>query len=108
MEKEEILRKSREQKEDEGLIYKENMGRQYGFYGLTVMISIYCVIDISIGGSINAPMSMWFAFLGAEYYGKYRVNKRKREILESALGILMSIAFLRSYLLRDLVKIMGY
>ena len=44
MNKDEILRKSREQKEDEGVIHAENAGRRYGFIGLSITLAAYMIL----------------------------------------------------------------
>ncbi len=108
MNKDEILKRSREQKEDEGVIHQENIGRRYGFYGLSAMFSIYALIFIFIGGNLTVPMSLWFAFSGAELLGKYRTYKRKQDLFGSIVLILVSIGFLLSYLLIDLLKVIVY
>ena len=49
MNKDEILRKSREQKEDEGVIHAENAGRRYGFIGLSITLAAYMIL-FAFGG----------------------------------------------------------
>lgn len=107
MNKEEILRKSREQKEDEGIIHADNSGRRYGFIGLSIMLAAYMVLVAFFGGTFTVPMSFWCAFTGAECFGRYKANSKKSELLGGLVLCLAAIAFFLSYLLRDLMKVIG-
>ena len=62
MNKDEILRKSREQKEDEGVIHAENAGRRYGFIGLSITLAAYMILFAFGVGNFFIPMSFWCAF----------------------------------------------
>ena len=107
MNKDEILRKSREQKEDEGVIHAENAGRRYGFIGLSITLAAYMILFVFWGGNLCIPMSFWCAFTGAECFGRYKTKSKKSELLGALVLILSAIAFFLSYLLRDLMKVIG-
>lgn len=107
MNKEEILKRSREQQEDEGVIFSDNTGRRYGFIGLNIMLSAYIILVVFFGGNFVIPMSFWCAFTGAECYGKYKVAARKSDLLGSLLLLFAAVIFLLCYILRDLLKVMG-
>lgn len=77
MNKDEILRKSREQKEDEGVIHADNSGRRYGFIGLTIMFAAHVLLVRSWWKLCCNPMSLWCSFTGAECFGKYKATSRK-------------------------------
>lgn len=108
MNKDEILRRSREQKEDEGAVYEKNIGRYYGFIGCSAVFAIIVLVTFFTNQSINAPMSLYCAFIGAESYGKYHSNKKKVELFVFIIGSFASILFLLSYILIDVLKVMVY
>ena len=107
MNKEEILIKSREQKEDEGVIFSDNIGRRYGFSGLTIMLSAYMILVIFFGGNFIIPMSFWCSFTGAECYGKYKTTAQKSDLFGAILLTSAAVIFLLCYILRDILKVMG-
>lgn len=107
MNKDEILRKSREQKEDEGMIHADNSGRRYGFISLTIMFTAYVILVLFFGGNLAVPMSLWCAFTGAECLGKYKINSRKSELLGGLILCFAAIVYFLSYLLGDLMKVIG-
>lgn len=100
MNKDEILRKSREQKEDEGIIHADNAGRRYGFIGLTVMFAAHVVVVLLFGGSFAVPMSLWCAFMGAECFGKYKANAQKSELFGGVVLSFAAVVYFLSYLLK--------
>ena len=107
MNKDEIWRKSREQKEDEGITHADNSGRRYGFIGLTIMFAAHVILVVFFGGTFAVPMSLWCAFTGAECFGKYKTNFKKSELLGGLVLCFAAIVFFLSYLLRDLMKVIG-
>ena len=107
MNKDEILRKSREQKEDEGVIHADNSGRRYGFIGLTIMFAGHVLLVLLLGGSFAVPMSLWCSFTGAECFGKYKATSRKSDLFGGFALCFAAVVFFLSYLLWDLLKVMG-
>ena len=105
MSRDEILRKSREQMEDEGVIYAENTGRRYGFIGLSITLAAYMILVLFNGGNYCIPMSFWCAFTGSECIGRYKSNSQKSELLGGIILCLSAITFFLSYVLRDLLKV---
>lgn len=94
MKKEEILEKSRESKEDEGTVYAENKGRRYGVAGFCVVFIIIMIFNIFTNQNNFAPYSMFFAYIAAEAYGRYRITKQKSLRATIILGAVASILFL--------------
>ena len=107
MNKDEIFRKSRELKEDEGTIHADNAGRRYGFLGLTLMFTAYMILVLFLSGTFSVPMSLWCAFTGAECLGKYQANSKKSELFGGLVLCFAAVVFFLSYLLRDLMKVVG-
>lgn len=93
MDKEEILRKSREAKEDEGEEYLENKGRSFGVIGFCVVFIAIMFFNISTHQNNFVPYSMFFAYMAAEAYGKYKIKKQKAYMVTIGCGSLSSILF---------------
>ena len=109
MNKDEILKKSREQKEDEGVIHTENKCRVFGFMGLSIMMAILAIIFVFIGGAnMNVPFSMWCAYLGAEGFGKYSTSKNKSQLIVGIITSLAAALFLGAYLFIDVLGVIVY
>jgi len=102
VDKEEILKKSREQKEDEGLVYADNKGHHYGVIGFGSVFIIIMFFNIFTKQNNFVPYSMFFAYMSAEAYGKYRVIKSKSLMLTTVLASIASILFLTCYVLEVL------
>ncbi len=102
MNKEEILEKSRKEKSDEGLIAAENQGRKIGigvFCGVFVFIILF---NFFYGQPNYAPMGMFWAFLAAEAYPKYKFTQRKGYLLIVVAGAIACIASLGSFIITTL------
>ena len=109
MNRDEILKKSREQKEDEGTTFIENRGKTYGVIGLSTMFFMLAAIFIFVGGhNLNVPFSMMCAYQGAENIGKYSANKATSNLIWGIIMISTSILFLMAYLLIDVLKVIVY
>lgn len=102
MDKEEILKKSREQKEDEGTVYADNKGRRYGVIGFCSVFIIIMFFNIFTKQNNFIPYSMFFAYTSAEAYGKYRAAKATALLATTVLASIASIAFLACHVLEVL------
>ncbi len=102
MDKEEILKKSREQKEDEGTVYADNKGRRYGVIGFCSVFIIIMFFNIFTKQNNFVPYSMFFAYMSAEAYGKYRAVKTKALMVTIILASIASVAFLTCHVLEVL------
>ena len=99
MDKDEILRKSREENEDEGLTHVGNVGRGYGFIGLTVMFTAYAITVLFFDAAIlPVPMSLWCAYTGAECLGKYKASSKKSELFAGVILCFAAVVFFLRYL----------
>lgn len=99
MNKDEILEKSRAANEDEGVVYVENKGRRYGVSGFCIVFIIIMFFNIFTHQNNFVPYSMFFAYMAAEAYGKYKVNKSKSLMMTTILGSISSICFLVCHVL---------
>lgn len=92
MNKEEILERSRQSHKDEGVEYAENQGRKIGF-GVFVILFAFLVIFNFIYGETNtfyAISSLFWAFMAAEAYAKYRFVKQKAYLVTAVAGSIAS------------------
>ena len=97
MDRDEILKKSRAQSLDEGFLHEKAVGRSYGYFGFRIMLVVVCIIalfrqDI---GYIAALVSLEFACVSAEFYGRYRITKH---ILELLITIICIMGFLWAFI----------
>lgn len=102
MNKEEILRKSRNEKNDEGLIIAENKGQKLGYTAFCIIFIIIVFVNLFNGKSSYAPMAMFWAFLAAEAYPKYKFTKQTTYLITTIAGSIASLAFLASFLIETL------
>jgi hypothetical protein len=93
MDKDEILKRSRDLKEDEGDLYAENRGRRYGVMGFCAVFIAILFFNLFTGQSNFVPYSMFFAYLAAESYGKYRIVRKKAFLASTVLGTISSVLF---------------
>lgn len=102
MDKEQILKISREQKEDEGTAYAEDKGRRYGVMAFCSVFIIITFFNIFTKQNNFVPYSMFFAYMSAEAYGKYRITKTKALKATTVLASIASVAFLACYVMEVL------
>ncbi|MCI2056491.1 MAG: DUF6442 family protein [Oscillibacter sp.] len=102
MDKNEILKKSREAKEDEGVAYTEDRGRRYGVIGFCSVFIVIMLFNLFTGQNNFVPYSMFFAYMAAEAYGKYRLTKGKSLMATTVLGAIASVCFLACHILEVL------
>jgi hypothetical protein len=98
MNKDEILKKSRELKEDEGTIYTDNKGRRYGVIAFSSIFIIITFFNLFTSQNNFVPYCMFFAYMSAEAYGKYRATKSKTFMTTTVLASFASFAFLICYI----------
>lgn len=99
MDKNEILSKSRQEHHDEGLEYAMSRGQRIGVTAMATMFLILTLFNFWKGISNHQVFSMFWAYLGFESYGRYRVTKQKALLAGAVLGILAGILYALSYIL---------
>jgi hypothetical protein len=102
MEKDEILKKSREQKEDEGVIFAENKGRRFGVIGFSSVFIIILFFNFFTGQNNFVPFAMFWAYGTAEAYGKYSVTKKRAYLITTIFAAVASLCFLSCYIINTL------
>ena len=73
MNKNEILERSRKENKDEGVEYINQKGRALGITVMSVVFVIVILYNIFAGVSNNPVFTVFWAYLTAEAYGRYRV-----------------------------------
>ena len=99
MNKEEILAKSREAREDEGMTAVENKGRRTGIVAFCCVEVIFLIVDFIFGNESYAPLAMFWAFISAEAYPKYRFTKKKIFLIMTIVAGLASAVNIVSYII---------
>lgn len=100
MDKEEILQKSREEKNDEGKEFALNKGRKSGVIGMVVVFVILAVFSLYNNRQETnyALIAMFFGYLGSESYGLYSLSNKKIDLLKTIIGCIVSVSFLVLYI----------
>lgn len=96
MNREEILRKSQQEKNDEGREYIDSRGRKYGVAGM-LAIFMFLVLYYRYTGEqeqIYPLLGIIFGYLAAESLGIYQITKKKRDLAKICVGSLLCLAFL--------------
>lgn len=102
MNKEEILKMSREQKEDEGKLFAENSGRRFGVVGFSSVFIILLFFNLFTGQNNFVPFSMFWAYGAAEAYGKYCVTKKKVFLVTTIFAAIASLCYLVCHVMNTL------
>ena len=102
MNKEEILQASRAQKEDEGQVYAEQYGRKIGYIAFSALFAAIVLFNFLTGQSNDVPFTLFWAFLGAEAFGKYRVTKKRSFLVTTVCAAIAAVCFLAVYVIRTL------
>lgn len=102
MNKDEILKKSRAEKNDEGMRQAENQGRRVGQIAFCCVFVFVIIFNLFNNQNNYAPMSMFWAFIAAEAYPKYQFTKRKAFLISTIAGAVASIASLLSFIIASL------
>ena len=99
MNKEEVLRKNRELKKDEGIENAENKGRMLGKIVICLVVSFECFFSLFTKQDASGILLIFFAFITAEAIPLYRFTHRKTYLITIIFGTVASLSFLVSYIL---------
>ncbi len=102
MKKEEILAKSRKEKNDEGFIAARNHGQKIGIGAFCLVFAFIVIFDFFNGQSSYAPLAMFWAFLAAEAYPQYKFTQNKAYLITVIAGTIACIASLGSVVITTL------
>ena len=84
---------------DEGMTEAENRGRRIGVMAFSAIFIFIVLFNLFNGQPNYAPMAMFWAFLSAEAYPKYRFTKQKAYLVTTIAGGVASLASLASFVL---------
>ena len=99
MNKEEILAKSRLENEDEGLKEAENQGRKIGITAFALMEIVIVCFNWFAGQPNYVPFAMFWAFVAAEAYPKYRFTKKRTYLVSTITGGMAAVLFLACHVI---------
>ena len=102
MDRDEILRRSRAEKEDEGNTFLENKGRRWGIIGFCVMYILLVVFDLIMGQSSYSIHALFWCYISLEAWGKYRISRRQVFLTTVILAGLAAFCFLACHMLEVL------
>lgn len=102
MDREEILRHSRAEKEDEGSTFAENRGRRFGVAGFCILHILLVVFNLATSQSSYSIHALFWCYISLEAWGKYRTSRRRVFLSTTVLAAVSSLCFLACYVLEVL------
>ncbi len=104
MNKEEILEKSRQIHQDEGMEHAENKGRKIGFIAFSILFAFLAIFSLFYGESVTfyAISSLFWASIAGESYGKYSFTKTKIYLISAIAQSIASFLSVANYIVTTL------
>lgn len=99
MKKDEILAKSRAEKQDEGVEYIANKGMHYGIKAMTIMFIGLLLFNWVRGQRNEIIFALWWTYVGFEALRKYRADQQKSYLIAAVFGILAGVLNAISYVM---------
>ena len=99
MDRDEILRRSRAEKEDEGNTFLENKGRRWGMVSFCAMAIVLLVFNLATGQNSYSVLAMFWSYIALEAWAKYRVSRRHTFLTVAVLAAFSSLCFLACHVL---------
>lgn len=99
MNREEILQKSRDAKQDEGFVQAENQGRRMGITALSVVFLFIILFNFFNDQDTYAPFSMLWAFIAAEAYPKFRFTRNRAYLVTTICASIATLCYLSCYVI---------
>ena len=99
MDRDEILRRSRAEKEDEGDTFLANKGRRWGMVGFCAMAIVLLVFNLTTGQNSYSVLVMFWSYIALEAWAKYRVSRRHTFLTVAVLAAFSSLCFLACHVL---------
>ena len=97
MEREELLKKFKNNQEDEGIIYVENVSSEYGFKAmllLTILLMLYQKVKTQPTGNVTSIM---FVFLAFSNLKKYKYTKKRGDLIAGVFYLFLCLTFIAFY-----------
>ncbi|MCC0782028.1 hypothetical protein IR152_02645 [Clostridioides sp. ES-S-0108-01] len=102
MNKEEILKKSRQSNNDEGIKYIQDKGRLVGYFVFCCVYIFIILFNAYVDQKSYAASSLFWAFLTAETIPKYKFTHKKSYIIVGIIGTIITIFYLVNFVLLSL------
>ena len=99
MTKEEILARSRHEKKDEGTEYIASRGRRWGVAAMSLMYLALIVFNWFNGQDNYQLMAVFWAYLGFEAYGMYKVTHERGRLIAAICGLVAAVLFAVCYVI---------
>jgi len=97
MKKEEILEKSRLEKQDEGQKDIEMKSNRYGEVGLVICFIVLIVFKTFKSLPIQDLLSLFWAYLGMKNVYVYQRDKTKTNLIAAVCGMISAVSFALAY-----------
>lgn len=100
MEREELLKKFKNNQEDEGIIYVENVSSEYGFKAmlfLTILLMLYQKVKTQPTGNVTSIM---FVFLAFSSLKKYSYTKKRLDLVSGLFYLFLCLTFIAFYVVK--------
>ncbi len=98
MNKEEILERSRQEQNDEGMIDAQNKGNKLGIIIFTALFCFFAVFNFVFDQNNDLLMIMFGSFIVAEAFEKYRFTGKKKFLPWMIGGIFVILLFSIHYI----------
>ena len=104
MDREEILKRSRQEKRDEGMSAAENKGRKIGAAAFCAVCAAVVVFSLFRNEEqvFYAAMTMFWAYCAAEAYPVYRFTRKTTYLVTVVAGSIAVAAFFALFVLESL------
>ncbi|WP_313757407.1 DUF6442 family protein [Tissierella sp.] len=97
MNNDEILKRSRQQKQDEGMEHTENNGRKLGFIAFCCVFLFEVIFNSFLGEQSYAIFALFWTFIAAEAIPKYRFTQKKACLITIIAGFIAAAASLAGF-----------
>lgn len=104
MDRDDILKKAREEKKDEGLSYIEFKGLRLGYKFFCVLIVVLIVIDLWKRQSVFSNLALFWGFVAADLYSKYKFFKSRKYLINMIIAAMCCIGGIINYILDISIK----
>jgi hypothetical protein len=104
MNRDDILERSRKEKEDEGQVAADNTGRKIGYLAF-IVVYILLVIYSMLSGEYKtmwAIIGLFWVPITFLHYGRYRFSKEKKYLVTAIICGIASITTLLAYVIISL------
>lgn len=100
MNKDEVLKKSREEKRDEGKEFALSKGRKSGVIGIVGVFILLALFNLynDLQETNFALIALFFGYLGCEGLGLYKVTLKKTDLLRFIFGSIIGLSFVLLYI----------